>query len=409
MTWVKNQLNGNSSTVAKDLLTDDEFIAVQKAHYERMGAKSETIVSTFDAITAFKAVPQLANISDATAEDCSQFQDRAQTLPRNWRKRMAVEGVLPEARNGETVITRATVIKWMTALNAAYNRVNRNAGKRCIRGVVDPNKLLESNPWEQFTWIEDRKPEVVRHFSHDELVSVVDYFEANFPDLVSASLAIKCLLWSAARRDEISSLRWDNLRLIDGEVHFDIVGKWGKRKWFRVPKLIYEGLLEIKTASPFVFSSYPDELRTHWQKTQPKFVSKVRVNFSHKNFGEWLYERVSNWSKAEGNPAYLHVFRKTGLQFAVDGEGEDRRVADDAQVSHRVMTTHYTSEQDRHFRAKSNRTFYRIARSLPEDVLRTYGYIPEAGVTIQQQLDEAYRRKDWAEVRRLSDVLDNLG
>ena len=67
------------------------------------------------------------------------------------------------------------VLRWSRSLQAAFERVNRNALKRkCVRGVVDQSKLLKSNPWSQFTWIEgSRRP--IRQFDGDELLSFMDY------------------------------------------------------------------------------------------------------------------------------------------------------------------------------------------------------------------------------------------
>ena len=44
-----------------------------------------------------------------------------------------------------------TVRKWLVALQAASERANDNAGRKCVRGVVPPDRLLKSNPWHRFT------------------------------------------------------------------------------------------------------------------------------------------------------------------------------------------------------------------------------------------------------------------
>src|SRR5437660_1425260 len=66
-----------------------------------------------------------------------------------------------------------TVLKWSRSLQAAFERANRNAGRKCVRGVVDERRLLTVNPWNQFTWIGGRsKP--IRQFDMDELLSFLD-------------------------------------------------------------------------------------------------------------------------------------------------------------------------------------------------------------------------------------------
>ena len=53
--------------------------------------------------------------------------------------------------------------------------------------MVDSAKLLESNPWKQFTWIDGTSPHK-RRFTSEELVSLLDYFEINLPGVVAATL-----------------------------------------------------------------------------------------------------------------------------------------------------------------------------------------------------------------------------
>jgi len=46
---------------------------------------------------------------------------------------------------------------------------------------------------------------------------------------------LKVFVWSWARREEVAGLKWDDLRVVEDEIHFDTVGKWGIEKWFRIP------------------------------------------------------------------------------------------------------------------------------------------------------------------------------
>jgi len=70
-------------------------------------------------------------------------------------------------------------------------------------------------------------------------------------------------LWSWDRREQITSLQWDSLKLVEAETHFQIVGKWGVEKWFRVPAGLYEELLRHRTESSFVFDGYVRQLKAH--------------------------------------------------------------------------------------------------------------------------------------------------
>ena len=241
-------------------------------------------------------------------------------------------------------------------------------------------------------------------------MSFIDFLEESFPKVTVATAAAKVFLWSYARRKEITSLKWSEVRIIEGEVHFDIVGKWRVRKWFRIPTRLYDDLLALRVKnSPFVFAAYSDQVRSHHEShAGPNRASKIRTDFTPQNFADWLYHKIGHWSKTQPDGvAYLHAFRKTGLQYAVDGEMTNKRVAEDARVNFGVMTTHYTNEEARQFREKSNRTFERIARSFPEDVLIKYAYTPQPTdpLQLQLQLAEAVKNQDWIEARRISDLL----
>src|SRR5262249_17695277 len=148
------------------------------------------------------------------------------TLPKNWRQRY------PRSKSADEVdrISPNTVLKWSRALQAAFERANRNAGKKCVRGVVDVAKLLTVNPWNQFDWIEGRE-RPLRQFDAEEIGSLLDYFEAKWAAVSVATLLTKFFLWSSCRQQEATGLRWSSLKRIGGEVHFEIVGKWGVERW----------------------------------------------------------------------------------------------------------------------------------------------------------------------------------
>jgi integrase len=121
------------------------------------------------------------------------------------------------------------VVKWCVALRAAFERVNRNGGKKCVRGVVDARKLLEKNPWKEIPWIEGTERKI-RQFTADELVGLLDHLDEKWPGVAVASAVAEVLLWSAARREEVMGLTWDQYKGVNGEHHFDVVGKWGVRR-----------------------------------------------------------------------------------------------------------------------------------------------------------------------------------
>jgi integrase len=408
---IHKHLIGETAPQELSLMSDVEFDAIQLRHFERIQAKPETVQSCFEALAAFRKITGVTPISAATAEDCSRFQDSAVHLPRNWRvPKSNASRNKHLAEESPSLLSRQTIKKWVRALAACFNRANSRAGKKCVRNVVPPEKLLLKNPWDEVAGIVDKNPVAKRQLTPDELLSVLDYFEKSFPLIPVAAAAIKVFIWSYARRREVSGLTWDRLRLIDGEIHFDVVGKWGVQKWFRIPCNLFQELETNRLqGSPFVFGSYVNQLvRHHATMPNSRSLSIIRDEFTPENFGEWLYQRMVDWSKSQpGGAASIHDFRKTSLQFAVNGEIINRQVAADARVNVGVMTTHYTSELAAQLREKSNRSFERIARSLPESVLLRFGYTPHPLDDLKLQLEAAIRNQEWEKVAQISQALAN--
>lgn len=179
-------------------------------------------------------------------------------MPKNWRhQQLPREG---ERRTAE-LISPNTVLKWSRQLQASFERANRNAQKkRWVRGFVEEQKLLTSNPWNQFTWIDGRARDK-RHYDDEELLSLLTFFETRWKPVPAAAGAAKVFLWSACRKMEVASLSWGSLRPIEGEYRFDIIGKRGIRRWFRVPEAVHQDMLALRTDSPFVFAAYTEQLR----------------------------------------------------------------------------------------------------------------------------------------------------
>ena len=107
--------------------------------------------------------------------------------------------------------------------------------------------------------------------------------------------------------------------------------------------------------------------------------------------------------------AYVHTFRKTGLQNAREGEDIIREVAGDARVSASVLTRHYVTQSEAQLRAGGNRTHRRILASLPAEVARRYGHEATAIPGLEGQLQAAFEARNWELVRELSARLAKEG
>ena len=400
---------GKRATLADAVLSDEEFEEIQRRHYGKRKDEDaqvrakKSLNGCLDAIAAFRKATGISPISLATPDDCERFQADALGKLKNWRHQY------PNGRTeGVQFIAPNTVVKWSRELQAAFERANRNAGKKCVRGVVDSAKLLESNPWKQFTWIDGTSPHK-RRFTSEELVSLLDYFENNFPEVVAASVFAKATLWLWARRSEVASLRWDSLRVVTGQYHFDFVGKRAVRKWARIPMGLYHELSKIKTDSPYVFAAYNSQLRRHHAEKRAASSRKVSQQYNPTAFADWFHAKLVNWSKTAPNGhATQHAFRKTGLQFAYRGGLADSLIASDASITDSVMHGNYVDDTDQELLLKSNRTFERIVTSLPLKVAERYGYNPdEEGAGLPDLLKAAIDRQDWDAVEELMAKIRN--
>lgn len=409
---------GERSTLNDAVLSDEEFEEIQRRHYAKKTDPSanerskKSLRECLDSIRAFRDISGLTPVSRATPDDCERFQREALKRPKNWRVVYA-DTDRSRTRRAElgTVKTLSpnTVLKWSVALQAAFERANRAGGRKCVRGVVPESKLLSDNPWRLFTWIEGHaKP--LRQFDHAELVALLDYFDAKWPGVSFAPAFVKVLFWSWARRLEVSSLRWTDVRQVDREWHFESTGKWAVKKWFRLPEALVADLYSLRGESEFVFGCFPEQVRSfHLGNKNPTAAAQVRPDFAPDNLGEWMYRQVVAWSESmPKGSAYLHVFRKTALQFALSGEHIHQTVAKEASVTPAVMRSSYAREMDGELRRMSNGTFDRLRRSLPVEVASRYGYAEKPADRIIERLDEARSRSDWETVGRLSEELTRL-
>ena len=389
---------GKRGSLADTVLSDEEFEAIQRAHFSRkqdpMARKraDKSLVLCLEAIAAFKDITGISPIALASPDDCATFQRKAIQLPKSRRLKY------PNANHGDVAsYSPHTILRWSSSLQAAFERSNINGGKKCVRGIVDNSKLLTSNPWRAFTWIEAAdKP--IRQFSTEELISILDYFAEKWEGVTVATTAVKSFLWLWCRLSELASLKWDDLRIVGDEYHFQIIGKWGVEKWARVPDGLYREILAFKTANPYVFADYNRQIHQYFeQRGMTLFATNVGEKYTPESFGSWLQSRIPEWAEKTGRPhATPHVFRKTALQHARRGEDLNRLVAQDAKVTASVMMRHYVGEHDEELRHASNRTYARILASLPTDVATRYGYQPVNGtVDLEARLEAATQVKDW--------------
>jgi integrase len=403
------QNNGKRPTADDKLLTDEEFEAIQRTHFHKRGVNQRTngsLRNTLEAIRAFRDITGLKPVTKATAGDCERFQLEAQQKPNNWRRKWQ------KADSSETLRLR-TIVKWSRELRAAWERANVNAGTKCVRTIVNPDKslttinpekLLTDNPWHQFTWIDTGEIGPIRHLDPEELLTSLDFLETRWAGVTVAALILKVAVWSGCRKQELTSLSWLSRKKVGDERHFQVTGKHGVEKWFRVPTQLYEELKAIRTASPFVFAAYNDQLRAYWlTQGRPREAANVNDAFVPASLGVWMHQRMIELSEVlPKGEARLHEFRRTVMKFARRGEDLNRQVAGDLRVGESVMTGHYFSEEDEEHWQRSNRVFRRIVQYLPQAVAERYGHVETERDRLRQRVQSATAAGDWALVAQLS-------
>ena len=222
-----------------------------------------------------------------------------------------------------------------------------------------------------------------------------------WPGVTAAEAMLKVYFWSWGRREQVAGLQWTDLRVVEDEFHFDTVGKRGKEWWFRIPKSVYEELLGFKTESQYVFAKLMDQLRDVHEKEGRKAAAKMVKEFSVYKAGRWFYEQVKKWD----NEAYVHMFRKTSLQYARAGHDVAQLLAKDAHVSEVVMMTHYVKEEDLQFRAASNAMYQRLSLSMTPEVARAFGHEHSATALLEQRLRDAIASRNWPLVAEIAKKL----
>lgn len=388
--------NGKKSQIQDAIPSDEEFDEVQRRHFGKkkdpaaQKRAEKSLKACMEAVTAFRQISGLSPITVATPDDCERFQHSAIELPKNWRSEY------PNSKSEVETLSPNTIIKWSVALQAAFERVNSAAGKKCVRGIVPESRLLTENPWRKFNWIEGQGTKI-RQFDDGQLVSLLDYLDSKWGGVEIAPLIAKVCLWSWGRKTEVMGLSWESLRAVNDEYHFEIIGKRGIDKWFRIPKPLFHELMGARTDSRFVFAAYNEQLRKfHECSLRPWLAAKVNHEFDPVNLGDWFYERIRDWSASfPDGPACTHIFRKATLQYARSGEDLNRQVAADARLGENVMMTNYVKESDPEMRQKSNRTFQRIVASLSPEVAKRYGYEPPKTDSLKNHLQDALNDENW--------------
>jgi hypothetical protein len=206
-----------------------------------------------------------------------------------------------------------------------------------------------------------------------------------WPSVTVATGLAKVCLWSSGRRMELVSLTWDQLKVVGTEYHFEMTGKWGIEKWFRIPEQLYRDLVANKTNNPYVFAAYNQQLRCFYESSRtPWKVNMVGEEFKPVNLGDWFHKCIVHWSASTGNGhATTHIFRKTGLQYALRGESASSRVA---RVGEAVLMRHYAKLTDLERRDESNRTYARLVASLDPAVAARYGLVTSSAASLNWQL-----------------------
>lgn len=165
------------------------------------------------------------------------------------------------------------------------------------------------------------------------------------------------------------------------------------------PFMLVVTILFLATTFPYPSVAYVCTPISQVSTTNPIFASGLHGKFgptSHQRIMAigFTIESLTGRRLRAGVPPACMCFARRGCSRAVDGEAESRRVAEDARVSKRVMTTQDTTEQERKFRDKSNRTFERLARTLSESVWQSYGYTLAASDPLQRELEEVMLSKN---------------
>ena len=297
---------------------------------------------------------------------------------------------------------KTTVHKTLSHMSASFNRCNRNSGKKCVRGVVPPERLLEFNPFEQIQWVEpDEK--AIRQFSPDELKAFFTYKYLGGCPLVC--LFAKASIWGCGRLEEMTELRWDWL---DSEGYVTIPdekAKWGKGKTFRIPPALVAELQGHRNGSPFVWAGYVEQLRAYHRTTGGNSSALKVKSFAPQRLRVSFQKWISAWARGEKLMSGLshHAFRRTGLQWSREGQlrATEGEYAKAANVGLNVADKHYTTKPQRLW---ADIAYRNIAGELWQDgqLAELMGLGQKTTPTVSvEAVQAAIGRNDFDEVARL--------
>ena len=325
-----------------------EWEQIQRAHFAKKRDQKRagrTLNACLDSKQTFVSITKADDASVVTPDTVEKFQQEA--LKTEW-----TEG---------RVYTPSTIRRCLGHMSASFNRCRITAGKKCQRGIVQPEKLLTVNPFEQVGWL-DECPKELRHLSTQELRALLDWRMFGSSPLISAVLKVS--IWGCGRIEEITELRWDWISE-DGFVSVpDDVAKWGQGRQFRIPLRLWKELKSFPTESPFVWNRTVAELRTYHIRRGGKGSATQLAEFTPTRLRGRLQKWIQAWaieSKAVG--VSHHTLRKTALQWS--REEQLRNAGDEfaelSNVGLDVAKKHYTKDPKK---LRAEILFQNISREL---------------------------------------------
>jgi hypothetical protein len=234
----------------RSVLTWEDWDAIQATHFKRREDRrpaGRTLEECRKAQRLFVAVTGVETASAVDVDLVGRFQD---------------ECLGRKSKFGRTY-GKTTVVKTLSHLSASFNRRNRNAGRKCVRGSVPSERLLESNPFEGTGWVKAEKTPL-RQFGPEQLTSFLAWKYLGGCPLVF--LFAKVSLWGCGRLEEMTELQWD---WMDADGYISIPGyiaKWGKERTVQIPPTLLAEIEEHRNGSPYVWAGYVGQLRAYHRR-----------------------------------------------------------------------------------------------------------------------------------------------
>lgn len=333
------------------IMTWDDWKKIQVAHADKRAVKkraARTLEECLKSQRLFIAVTKAENASAVDADMVERFQ-------RECLKRLTKYGKPYE---------KPTILKTLSHMSASFNRCNRNAGRKCVGGVVPRDNLLTENPFEQIKWIE-LEEQSKRQFSNTELKAFLSWRQVASCPLIS--IFAKVSLWACGRLEELTELQWSWVDENGYVTIPDEIAKWGKGRMIKVPQGLLQEMQTNRTSSPYVWAGYPDQLRRYYMASGSRAsVHKIR-DFTPQRLRRVVQNWINAWAKEAKVPGLSHhAFRRTGLQMSREGRVRilDSEYAKAAHVSLHVANNSYTVRPDKLF---ADLAYRNIEESLSAD------------------------------------------